>query len=66
MAEFEPRIVAFLCHWCAYQSADLAGTSRFRYPPNVRITRVMCTGSVDMVYILKALLDGADGVLVGG
>jgi len=64
--EFEPKIIAFLCNWCAYRSADLAGTSRFQYPPNIRIIRVMCTGSIDPVYILKALLDGADGVLVGG
>ena len=63
MPEFEPKIVAFLCNWCAYRSADLAGISRFQYPPNIRI---MCTGSIDPVYILKALLDGADGVLVGG
>ena len=66
MVEFEPRIVAFLCHWCAYRGADLAGTSRFRYPSNVRIIRLMCSGSIDPVYVLKALLDGADGVLVGG
>ncbi len=66
MAHFEPKIIAFLCNWCAYRSADLAGTSRFHYPPNVRIIRVMCTGSIDSVYVLKALLDGADGVLVGG
>jgi F420-non-reducing hydrogenase iron-sulfur subunit len=66
MAEFEPRIVAFLCNWCSYRGADLAGTSRFHYPPNVRIIRVMCSGSVDPVYILKALVHGADGVLIGG
>ena len=65
-AEFEPKIVAFLCNWCAYRAADLAGTSRFRYPPNVRAIRVMCTGSIDPVYILKALLSGADGVLIAG
>ena len=66
MTEFEPRIVAFLCNWCAYRSADLAGTSRFHYPSNIVIIRVMCTGSIDAVYITKALLDGADGILVGG
>lgn len=64
--DFEPRIVAFLCNWCSYTGADLAGTSRIQYPPNIRIVRVMCSGSVDPMYILKALLDGADGVLIGG
>ena len=66
MTEFEPRIVALLCNWCSYTGADLAGTSRIQYPPNVRIVRVMCSGSVDPMYIIKALLDGADGVLIGG
>jgi len=66
MAEFEPRIVAFLCNWCSYRGADLAGTSRFHYPPNVRIIRVMCSGSVDPVYVLEAFVHGADGVLIGG
>ncbi len=64
--EFEPKIVAFLCNWCAYRSADLAGTSRFRYPSNVRAIRLMCSGSIDAVYILKALLNGADGILIAG
>ena len=64
--EFEPRIVAFLCNWCAYTGADLAGTSRMQYPPNLHIVRLMCSGSVDPVYIIKALVDGADGVLIGG
>jgi F420-non-reducing hydrogenase iron-sulfur subunit len=63
---YEPRIVAFLCNWCTYVGADLAGTSRIQYPPNVRVIRMMCSGGVDQVYILKALLDGADGVLIGG
>jgi F420-non-reducing hydrogenase iron-sulfur subunit len=63
---FEPIIVAFLCNWCTYTGADLAGTSRIQYPPNVRIIRLMCSGAVDPVYVLKALLDGADGVLIGG
>lgn len=63
---FEPRIVAFLCNWCAYMGADLAGTSRIQYPPNVRIIRLMCSGAVDPVYVIKPLLDGADGVLIGG
>ena len=66
MAEFEPRIIAFLCNWCAYQGADLAGTSRLEYPHNVRIIRLMCSGAIDPVYIINALLDGADGVLIGG
>lgn len=64
--DFEPRIVAFLCNWCAYTGADLAGTSRIQYPPNVRIIRMMCSGAVDPVYVIKPLLDGADGVLIGG
>ena len=63
---YEPRIVAFLCNWCTYTGADLAGTSRLQYPPNARIIRLMCSGAADPVYILKALLDGADGVLIGG
>ncbi len=63
---FEPRIVAFLCNWCTYTGADLAGTSRLQYPPNVRIIRLMCSGAVDPVYVLKPLLDGADGILIGG
>ena len=65
-AEFEPRIIAFLCNWCTYTGADLAGTSRLQYPPNVRIIRLMCSGAVDSSYVLKPLLDGADGVLIGG
>ncbi len=63
---YEPRIVAFLCNWCTYTGADLAGTSRLQYPPNVRIIRLMCSGAVDPVYVLKPLLDGADGILIGG
>ena len=63
---FEPRIIAFLCNWCTYTGADLAGTSRLQYPPNVRIIRLMCSGAVDVSYVLKPLLDGADGVLIGG
>jgi len=66
MDDFEPRIIAFLCNWCAYTGADLAGTSRIQYPPNVRAIRVMCTGGVDPIYVIKALLEGADGVLIGG
>ncbi len=66
MGQFEPKIVGFLCNWCSYAGADLAGTSRMQYPPNIRSIRVMCSGSVDSAYILRALLAGADGVLVGG
>jgi F420-non-reducing hydrogenase iron-sulfur subunit len=64
--EFQPRIIAFLCNWCAYTGADLAGTSRMSYPPNVRIIRMMCTGAVDPMYAIKALMDGADAVLIAG
>jgi len=66
MGEFEPKVVALLCNWCTYTGADLAGTSRLQYPPNVRIVRLMCTGAVDTIYVLKALIEGADGVLIGG
>ena len=66
MSEFEPVIVGFFCNWCTSSAADLAGTSRMKYPPNIRPIRVMCSGSVDPVYILRALLEGADGVLIGG
>lgn len=64
--EFEPKIIAFLCNWCSYAAADLAGTSRIQYPPNIRVIRVMCSGSVDPLYILKPILEGADGVLIAG
>ena len=63
---FEPKIVAFLCNWCTYAGADLAGTSRIQYPPNVRIIRLMCSGALDPVYVIRALTEGADGVLIGG
>jgi len=65
-AEFEPTIVAFVCNWCTYTAADLAGTSRLTQQPNVRLVRMMCTGMVDPKYVLKALLSGADAVLVSG
>ncbi len=64
--KFEPRIIAFLCNWCSYAGADLAGISRVQYPPNVRVIRVMCSGRIDPTFVLKALNDGADGVLIGG
>ena len=66
MTEFEPKIVGFLCNWCAYAGADLAGVSRIQYPPNIRIVRVMCSGRVHPVFILEAFRSGADGVLVAG
>jgi len=66
MSDFEPKIVAFLCNWCAYAGADLAGVSRLQYPPNLRAIRVMCSGRVDPVFIISALREGADGVLVAG
>jgi F420-non-reducing hydrogenase iron-sulfur subunit len=64
--QFEPRVVAFLCNWCSYAGADLCGVSRYQYPPNVRIIRVMCSGAVNPLYILRAFQQGADGVLVSG
>ncbi len=64
--EFEPRIVGFFCNWCAYSGADLAGTSRIQYPPNIRVIRLMCTGALDPIYVLRAFLEGADGILIAG
>lgn len=66
MGEFQPRILAFLCNWCAYAGADQAGVSRFQYPSNVRVIRVMCSASVSFEYLLKAFQVGNDGVFVGG
>ena len=63
---WEPRIVAFLCNWCSYAGADLAGVSRLQYGPNIRVIRVPCSGRINPLYILKALQNGADGVLVSG
>ena len=63
---FEPRIVGFLCNWCSYTGADLAGTSRMKSPPNLRVIRLMCSGRVDPSFVLRAFLLGADGVLVMG
>lgn len=60
------KIVAFLCNWCTFTAADLAGTSRLKYAPNIRIIKVMCSSRIEPVFILKALLDGADGVFIGG
>jgi len=64
--KWDPKIVAFLCNWCSYTGADLTGTSRLQYPPNIRIVRVMCSSRVSPALILKALQMGADGVLVSG
>jgi F420-non-reducing hydrogenase iron-sulfur subunit len=66
MVGFEPRIVGFLCNWCSYTGADLAGTSRKKYAPNVRVIRVMCSGRVEPTFILKAFREGADGVIILG
>lgn len=66
MEKFEPKIVAFLCNWCAYSGADLAGVSRLKYPPNMVPIRVMCSGRVDPQFILEAFRSGADGVFIGG
>ena len=63
---FEPKIVAFLCNWCSYAGADLAGVSRLQYPPNIRVVRVPCSGRINPLFILAALQNGADGVLVSG
>ena len=63
---FKPTIVSFLCNWCSYTGADLAGTSRMKYAPNIRIIRVMCSGRIDPTFVLKAFKEGADGVLICG
>ena len=64
--DWNPKILAFLCNWCSYAGADLAGISRLQYPPNVRVIRVPCSGRIDPYFILKALQNGVDGVLVSG
>ena len=66
MSEFEPKIVAFVCNWCTYAGADLAGTSRTQYASNVRIIRFPCTGRIDFMLLMKAFENGADGVIVSG
>ena len=63
---FQPRIIAFLCNWCSYAGADLTGTSRIQYSPNVKALRVNCSSRVDPTFVIKALMSGADGVLVAG
>jgi len=65
-SEFEPRIVGFLCNWCSYAGADLAGVSRFQYPPNLRVIRVMCSGRVDPTLVVRAFSRGVDGVMILG
>jgi F420-non-reducing hydrogenase iron-sulfur subunit len=63
---FEPVIIGFTCNWCSYRAADLAGTARVKYPPNVRLIRMMCSGRLDPSFVFKALAEGADGVLITG
>ena len=63
---FEPTIIGFTCNWCSYRAADLAGTSRIKYPPNVRLIRLMCSGRLDPTFVLKAIAGGADGVMITG
>ena len=65
-ATYEPKILAFLCNWCAYAGADLAGVSRLQYPPTIRVIRTMCSGRVDPVYVIQGLQSGFDSVLVCG
>lgn len=66
MSEFRPKIVAFVCNWCTYAGADLTGTSRMKYAPEVRIIRFPCTGRIDFMLLLKAFSQGADGIIVSG
>lgn len=63
---FEPVLIVFTCNWCSYRAADLAGTARIKYPPNVRLIRLMCSGRVDPTFVLKAFAEGADGVVITG
>ena len=64
--QFEPKIVGFMCNWCSYRAADLAGTARIKYAPNVRIIRMMCSGRIDPTFVMKAFSLGADGVMLAG
>ena len=64
--EFEPVIIGFTCNWCSYRAADMAGTARMKYPTNIRLVRLMCSGRLDPTFVLKALAGGADGVLITG
>jgi F420-non-reducing hydrogenase iron-sulfur subunit len=63
---FEPVIIGFTCNWCSYRAADLAGTARVKYPPNIRLVRLMCSGRLDPTFVFKALAGGADGVMITG
>ena len=63
---WKPKILGIVCNWCSYAGADLAGSARAQYPPDIRIVRLMCTGRVDPLFIMKAFMDGADGILVSG
>jgi F420-non-reducing hydrogenase iron-sulfur subunit len=64
--KFEPLIIGFTCNWCSYRAADMAGLGRMKYPPNIRLIRLMCSGRLDPTFVLKAFADGADGVLISG
>ncbi len=64
--EFEPKIVAFLCNWCSYAGADLAGVSRIQYPPNIRVIRIPCSGRINPLFIFAGLRNGADAILTSG
>ena len=64
--EFKPRILGFLCNWCSYAGADLAGVSRYQYPPSIKVIRVMCSGRMDLEFVLRAFANGNDGVFIGG
>ena len=66
MSDFEPKIIAFCCEFCAYTAADLAGSMRLEYPPNVRVVKIMCTGKIDIHYLLKAFENGVDAAFVAG
>lgn len=66
MQDFEPKIIGFLCNWCSYAGADLAGISRLQYPPNLRVVRVMCSGRIEPSFIFRAFEQGADGALIAG
>ncbi len=63
---YNPNILGFFCHWCCYAAADAAGVSRYQYPPNIRVIRVMCTGRIDARFLVEAFKVGADGVFTGG
>jgi F420-non-reducing hydrogenase iron-sulfur subunit len=66
IATFEPVIIGFTCNWCSYRAADLAGTARVKYPPNIRLIRLMCSGRLDPTFVLKAFAEGADAVMISG